>query len=235
MDVGGSYAIFSMNLIYTITQQPGLPLNFPDYRKGAGDQGNQSLIPFLMYKLETACRVSRNSPSSQLQLQDHSKQEERMEIFLAVLPRDWLRLRISIINCLRLEQPEILSSYCIDFPVKDVLRLVVRILSSGYNVIEQIFSITPYTNTHTHTQTHSQNTMEENIRLNYRKQEYIYTCIKIKRNQKKPYFRKSCQCMESYHSSMVIYLYNITMFSDYFVIYFILILGIKIHKNINYV
>ena len=46
-----------------------------------------------------------------------------MEIFLAVLPCDWLRILISIINCLRLEQPEILSSYCIDFPVKDVLRL----------------------------------------------------------------------------------------------------------------
>ena len=78
-----------------------------------------------------------------------------MEIFLAVLPCDWLRLRISIINCLRLEHPEILSSYCIDFPVKDVLRLVVRILSSVYNVTEQIFSITPYTHTHTHTNTHT--------------------------------------------------------------------------------
>ena len=180
-----------------------------------------------MYKLETACRVSGNRPSSQLQLQDHSKQEERMEIFLAVLPCDWLRLLISIINCHHLEQPEILSSYCIDFPVKGVLRLVVRILSSGYNVT--IFLYHPL---HTHTHTHSQNTMEENIRLN-RKQEYIYTCIKIKRNQKKTHFRKSCQCMESYHSSMAIYLYNITMFSDYFVIYFILILSIKIHKNIN--
>ena len=76
-----------------------------------------------------------------------------MEIFLAVLPRDWLRLRISIINCLRLEQPEILSSYCIDFPVKDVLRLVVRILSSGYNVT--IFLYHPlHTHTHTHKHTH---------------------------------------------------------------------------------
>ena len=142
-----------MTLIYTITEQPGLPLNFPDYRKGAGDQGNQSLIPFLMYKLETACRVSRNSPSSQLQLQDHSKQEEKMEIFLAVLPCDWLRLLISIINCPHLEQPEILSSYCIDFPVKGVLRLVVRILSSGYNVT--IFLYHPlHTHTHTHKHTH---------------------------------------------------------------------------------
>ena len=119
-----------------------------------------------MYKLETACRVSRNRPSSQLQLQDHSKQEERMEIFLAVLPCDWLRHLISIINCPHLEQPEILSSFYIYFPVKGVLRLIVRILSSGYNVTEQFFSITPYTHTHihTHTQTHSQNTMEENIR-----------------------------------------------------------------------
>ena len=108
-----------------------------------------------MYKLETACRVSRNRPSSQLQLQDHSKQEERMEIFLDVLPCDWMRLLISIINCHHLEQPEILSSYCIDFPIKGVLRLIVRIISSGYNVSEQFFSITPYTHTHTHTHTHT--------------------------------------------------------------------------------
>ena len=111
-----------------------------------------------MYKLETACRVSGNRPSSQLQLQDHSKQEERMEIFLDVLPCDWMRLLISIIICHHLEQPEILSSYCIDFPVKGVLRLVVRIISNGYNVSEQFFSITPYTDTHTHTHsyTHTQ-------------------------------------------------------------------------------